>query len=484
MTAWEKTLSQAEQIKDRSGKLHQRKKRELMDKTHGSMRNMTEGSPTGHILAFAMPLVLGSLLQQLYNMVDSWVVGNFVGSGALAAVGMAFPVMAMFLSLFIGIGNGGTVVIAQFFGAGHMDKVRDTVDSIYTAFVVCIIPITVLAVVLVEPIMGLMQVEASAWEETRIYLMIIGLGMIGNVGYNITAGILSGLGNSKSTLLFLGIAAVINTVLDLAFVLLFGMGVVGVALATIIAQAISWIFSLFYVNRNYPEIAIHPFSFRFSRNLFAQVMKIGIPSGLQMAMTSMGVMSVMSKANSFGKEFTAGYNVGGKIDTVTFLFIQSVSSAVTAFVGQNIGAQKLDRVRKGVNASVLLAIGWCFLTMVLIIPFRSDLVGIFSPEPEVIYAGSCYLKAIMLGYPLFAGMFILNAALRGAGDSVFPMVTTTIAMIILRVPCVYWMADRFGSGAMFWGFLPGWAVGISMAFWEYLSGRWKRHAVLPDETDG
>ena len=450
-----------------------------MSKSRNGMRNMTEGSPAGHIFFFAVPLVLGSLLQQLYNMVDSWVVGNYVGSGALAAVGMAFPVMAMFLALFIGIGNGGTVVIAQFFGAGSMKRVKDTVDTIYTAFVVCIVPITVLAVLLVEPIMHLMQVEASAWAETHIYLTIIGLGMVGNVGYNVTAGILSGLGNSKSTLLFLGIAAVLNTVLDLIFVLVFAMGVVGVALATIIAQAVSWVFSLFYVNRNYPEIAIRPFSFRFDRQLFIQVMKIGVPSGMQMAMSSIGVMCVMSKANSFGKEFTAGYNVGGKIDAVTFLFIQSVSSAATAYVGQNIGAQRLDRVRKGVNAAVLLAIGWCFLTMALIIPFRTQLVGFFSPEPEVIYAGSCYLEAIMLGYPLFAGMFVLNAALRGTGDGVFPMVTTIIAMIVLRIPCVYWMAGQFGSGAMFWGFIPGWVVGCIMALWEYLSGRWKRYAVLP-----
>ena len=448
------------------------------------LRNMTAGSPTGHILGFAMPMVAGGLLQQMYNMVDSWVVGNYVGSGALAAVGMAFPVMAMFLALFIGISNGATVVVAQFFGAGRMDRVRQIVDTSYTAFVVCIIPITVLAVVMVEPIMGLMQVEASAWAETRTYLVIIGLGMIGQVGYNLTAGILSGLGNSKSTLIFLGIAAVINTVLDLLFELWFGMGVTGVALATIIAQAISWLFSLFYVNRNYPEIAIHLFCFRFDRDLFRQVMKIGIPAGLQMAMTSLGVMSVMSLANTFGKEFTAGYNVGGKIDTVTFLFIQSVSAAATAYVGQNIGAGRLDRVRRGVVTAVGLSVLWCFITMALIIPFRAQLVAIFSPEPEVIYAGSCYLLAIMAGYPLFAIMFVLTAALRGVGEGLFPMVVTIIGMIVLRIPMVYWIAANYGGGAMFWGFLPGWVVASVLAGWELFSGRWKRHALkVAEQTE-
>ena len=453
----------------------------MSGKNNGT-RNMTVGSPAGHILAFALPLVAGSLLQQLYNMVDSWVVGNYVGSGALAAVGMAFPVMAMFTALFIGIGNGGTVVIAQFFGAGRMDKVRQTVDSIYTAFMAAAIPLTVFALLMVRPVMTFMQVEDSAFQETYVYLAIICAGLAGNIGYNITAGILGGLGNSRSTLLFLAVAAVINTVLDLVFVLVFHMGVLGVALATIIAQTASWLFSLVYINRKYPDIAIHPFCFRFDRQLFGQVMKIGLPAGVQMAMVSLGVMVVMGKANSYGKEFMAGFNVGGKIDTVTFLFIQSVSAAITAFVGQNMGARKMDRVRRGILAAVGMSIAWCIVTMVLIIPFRSQLVAIFSPDPKVIYAGSCYLLAIMWGYPVFAGMFVLNAALRGTGEGVFPVVTTIVSMIVLRIPCVYWFAARFGAGAMFFGFIPGWMVGLVMAAANFLSGRWTRHALPAEEN--
>jgi len=438
------------------------------------MRNMTTGSTAGHILAFALPLLAGSFLQQMYNMVDSWVVGNYVGSVALAAVGMAHPVMFLFLSLFIGVGNGGTVVIAQFFGAGRMDKVRATVDTIYTAFVVSIIPLTLGALALVHPIMVYMKVDPAAWAETRLYLMIICAGLAGNIGYNITAGILNGLGNSKKTLLFLATAAIINTVLDLVFVLWFGMGVMGVALATIIAQAISWLFSLFYINSHYPEIRIRPFCFAFDREIFARVMQIGIPAGIQMAMVSIGGMTVMGKANTFGPDFMGGYNVGQKIDSVAFLFIQSVCNAATAFVGQNVGARKPERVQKGIWVAVGLSVAWCMVTMAVILPLRETLVGLFSPEPQVIYAGSAYLNSIMRGYALFALLFTMNGAFRGGGSSIYPTVVTTVSMIVLRIPCVYWMADHYGAGAMFYGFWPGWIVGDLMCLGYYFSPRWKR----------
>ena len=274
-----------------------------------------------------------------------------------------------------------------------------------------------------------------------------------------------------------------NILLDLTLVLVFSLGVTGVALATVFAQGCSWLFSLFYVNYRYPELRIRPFCFRFDRELFRQIIGIGVPAGIQTAMQAVGVMAVMSKANSYGEAFMGGYNVGSKIDSVTFLFIQCVSSAVTAFVGQNVGARKLDRVQKGIGIAVGMTVAWCFFTMALVVPFRSQLVSVFSPDPEVIYAGSCYLRAVMLAYPLFAVMFTMNAALRGTGDSLFPMVTVVISMIVLRVPCVYWFADTYGAGAMFWGFVPGWAVGAAMSLFDYFSGRWKRFLPRTEEAD-
>ncbi len=448
------------------------------------MRDMTAGSPAGHILYFALPLLLGSLLQQFYNMVDSWVVGRYVGDGALAAVGVGFPVLTMFSSLFIGLSNGGTVVIAQFFGAGKLDRVQDAVDTIYSAFLLSIVPLTALALLAVRPILFLLQVEPGAYDEAYLYLMVVCAGLVGSVGYNLNAGILGGLGNSRSTLLFLAVASAMNIVLDLVLVLTCGLGVLGVALGTIIAQAFSWLFGVVYINRRYPEISLRLLPRKFDRALFRQIMGIGLPAGGQMSLVSLGAMVVMSKINTYGKEFTAGYNVGFRLDQLAFLPIQSLSNAVISFVGQNIGARRPDRARQGIRVTVTLSALWALLMTAALMPFSEPLVAFFSDTPEVVHAGAVYLRCIMPFYFMFAIMFCLNNAMRGAGDSVFPMVDVILSLILVRVPAVYYLADRFGPDYMYYGMAVGWTVGLTLSVLWYLSGRWKRHGSLADEGQG
>jgi len=444
------------------------------------VRNMTVGSPARHIFYFALPLLAGSFLQQLYNMVDSWVVGNYVGDAALAAVGVGAPVIFMFTSLFMGLSSGGTVVIAQFYGAGKPDRVQDAVDTIYTAFAVAAIPLTVFALLMVKPLLWMLQVESGAYHEAWLYLTIVCAGLIGTVGYNLNSGILSGLGNSQTTLLFLAIASIINIILDLVLVLACGMNVAGVAIATIFAQLCSWLFGVWYINRKYPNIAIRPFCFRFDRQLFRQIMGIGLPAGIQMSMVAIGSMVVMSKINSFGKEFTAAYNVGSKIDTMIFLPIQSLSTAVTAFVGQNIGARRLDRAQQGIRVTVLSSVVWSLLCLA-VIPLGPVLVSFFSDTPMVIASGVNYLKCVTPFYIPFAVMFCLNNAMRGAGESLFPMLDVLFSLILVRVPVVYWLADRFGSDYMYLGIGIGWMVGCLISVIYYFSGRWKRHGSLADQ---
>ena len=451
-----------------------------MARSERGLRNMTEGSPAEHIFYFALPLLAGSFLQQLYNMVDSWVVGNYVGDAALAAVGVGFPVIFMFTSLFMGISNGGTVVIAQYYGAGKLDRVRDAVDTIYTAFMAAALPVTVLALLLVKPLLFVLRVESGAYHEAWVYLMIVCAGLIGTIGYNINAGILGGLGNSQTTLLFLAISSLMNIALDLALVLAAGMGVAGVALGTILSQAFSWLFGLFYINRRYPDIAIRPFCRRFDRTLFRQIMEIGLPAGIQMSLVSVGAMVVMSKINSYGKEFTAGYNVGYRLDQLAFLPVQGLSSAVTAFVGQNIGARRLDRVRQGIRVTLIAAVIWSAVMLVLI-PLGPALVSVFSDTPAVIQAGTVYLKCIMPFYFLFSVMFCLNNAMRGAGDSLFAMMDVLFSLILVRVPAVYWIANHYGPDYMYYGIGVGWTVGFTLSVAYYLSGRWKRMSLADRE---
>lgn len=451
-----------------------------MATSNGGLRNMTEGSPARHIALFALPLLAGSFLQQLYNMVDSWVVGQYVGDAALAAVGIGFPVIFMFTSLFMGLANGGTVVIAQFYGAGELDRVRDAVDTIYTAFTVSAVPVTLLAMGLVKPILFLLRVDDAACDDAWLYLTVVCAGLIGTIGYNLNAGILGGLGNSSTTLRFLAVAALLNIALDLILVLACSWGVFGVAIGTVVSQSFSWLYGLWYINRRYPQIAIRPFCRRFDRSLFGQIMGIGLPAGIQMSLVALGAMVVMSKINTFGKEFTAGYNVGYRLDQLAFLPVQSLSNAVTAFVGQNIGARRLDRARQGIRVTVVSSVVWSLLMAAVLIPFGPNLVGLFSDTPAVIDAGAVYLRCIMPFYAIFAVMFSLNNAMRGAGESIFPMLDAIFSLILLRVPAVYFLANRFGSDYMYYGIGIGWMLGFTLSALYYLSGRWKRHGSLAD----
>lgn len=444
------------------------------------LRNMTVGSPAGHIFYFALPLLAGSFLQQFYNMVDSWVVGNYVGDSALAAVGVGAPVIFLFSSLFMGVSNGGTVVIAQFFGADKPDRARDAIDTVYTAFVCGAVPLSAIAVLLVRPLLVVLRVEEIAYADARTYLLVVCAGLVGTIGYNLNSGILRGLGNSQTTLLFLGVATVLNIVLDLAFVLVFHMGVLGVALATIIAQAASWLFGIAYINRAYPDYAIRPFCFRFDRALFREIMRIGLPSGLHMSLVALGSMVVMSKINSFGQDFTAAYNVGSKLDSMAFLPIQSLASAIVAYVGQNMGAKRMDRVRQGIRITLFSSIVWA-LVMLVLIPLGPTLIGCFSDTPAVIEAGATYLRCIMPFYILFSVMFCLNNAMQGAGDSLFSMVNALLSLILVRVPMVYFLANRFGPDYMYYGIGIGWVVGSTLSIVYYLSGYWKRFGSLADE---
>ena len=453
----------------------------MEEQTTSGLRNMTEGSPARHIFAFALPLLAGSFLQQLYNMVDSWVVGNYVGDGALAAVGIGFPVLFMLTSLFIGLSNGGTVVISQFYGAGKAHRARDAVDTIYTTFMAAAIPVTILAVLLVRPLLTLLKVDPTAQHEAQVYLTTICAGVVGTIGYNLNAGILAGFGNSRSTLLFLTISSVLNIFLDFLFVAGFHMGVFGAALATILAQLVSWLFGIYYINRHYPAFAIHPFSRRFDGGLFRQIFSIGLPSGIQMSLVAVGGMAVMGSVNVYGKEYTAGYNIGSRIDQMAFLPIQSLCNAVTSFVGQNMGANKPQRIRRGIRITVLSSMLWS-IACLLLIPLAPSIIAVFSRTPRVIEAGSIYVGCVMPFYAVFAIMFCLNNAMRGAGESVFPMVDTVLSMILLRVPLVFWLSAHYGAAYMFYGIGIGWIAGCALSLLYYFSGRWKRHGSLAEET--
>ena len=442
------------------------------------MTDMTEGSPLKLILLFSLPLLAGNMFQQLYNMVDSIVVGNYVGKTALAAVGTGFPMIFMLASLFMGLGLGATIMVAQFYGAGDMDRVRRTVDTVYTSLIVGAVPLTIFGLLIAGPLLRMMNVPEDTYDLALTYILIIFGGIIGNLGYNANAGILQGLGDSKTPLLFLAIACGINIILDLLFVVGFHWGVAGVAIATIIAQAASWVFGIFYINRKYPDIHISPFRFGFDRELFFQVVKLGVPAGVQQALFSIGVMVMQSLVNGYGSDFMAGFNGANKLDTFGFMPIQSFATAATTYVGQNIGAGRLDRVKSGTMATLILSCGFSAGVALILIPLGPFFMRMFNSEPAVIAAGVAYLNRILPFYALLAVMFTLNSVMRGAGEMVVPMISTLISLWLARIPAAYLMDHFFGRDNIFFCYAIGWVMGLAISCWAFFRGRWRERSVV------
>lgn len=448
-----------------------------------SMLDMTNGSPYRLIIAFSIPLLIGNVFQQLYNMVDSIVVGNFVGEQALAAVGTGFPIIFMLSSLFMGIGMGATVLISQFYGANDMERVKDTVSTIYTAMMIGIVPLMVIGIIFAKPLLILMKVpDDGTLEQATVYMVITFIGIIGVMGYNINAGILQGLGDSKTSLLFLAIACGINIVLDLLFVLVFSWGVLGVALATIIAQISSWIFGISFINRHYHFIHIRVFHFHFNKQLFFKAFKIGIPAGIQQMLFSIGIMVMQTLVNGYGSTFMAGFNGANKIDSFAFMPIQSFTTAITTYTGQNVGAGNYDRVKKGTKAGLVLSIACSIVIGAVLYPLSGTLMKMFSQTPDVIASGVSYLHCVLPFYSFLAISFIYSSVMRGAGESIIPMISSFVALWLARIPAAYLIAEFWGKDYIFLSYVVGWLFGIAISGIYYYTGKWKNKSLVATDV--
>ncbi len=422
---------------------------------------MTEGKPSKLIFRFALPLLAGNVLQQMYNLVDSVVVGNFVGKEALAAVGNSFVINFLMTSLFMGIGLGATILISQFFGAGKNDGVKATVDTMYVAMVIGAAVVTVIGLVSARPLLVLMNTpDGTTLDWSVSYLQIMFVGTVASFGYNINSGILQGIGDSKSSLLFLAVATVLNIILDLLFVAVFGWGVAGVALATILAQFFSFVFGIWFINHRIRVIRISLRKFDFSSDILIKCIKIGLPAGVQNVLFSLGTIVLQRLVNRYGPGFMAGYSATGKIDSFAFMPIASFATAVTTYVGQNVGARRLDRVKQGVRSTLLMSFVLCVFVSAFVLIFGRYLLMAFSQDEEVIVTGLHFLHRLMPLYFLLSVLFVVNAALRGAGQSVLPLVSAIVSLLAARVPSAYLLDYLFGKYEMFWCFGIGWACGL------------------------
>lgn len=439
--------------------------------------NMTEGNPLKLILIFSVPLLIGNMLQQLYNVIDLIVVGNYIGKHALAAVGVNGNIIFFMSSLFTGIGAGATVLISQFYGANDLEQVRKTAKTIYSAMIFATPFLMVSGLLLSAPVLNLLNVPEDTFPMAKTYLTIIFTGFLGSLGYNINAGILQGIGDSRSSLLFLAIASILNIVFDLIFIQIFDNKIAGIALATLIAQFSSWIFGLFYMRRKYDFLVFPIVNFKIDFSLLKKIVSIGLPSAIQQSVFSIGLMSLQSLINSYGSDFIAGYNAANKIDTFSFMPIQSFAIAVSTFIGQNIGAQKMDRVKTGIISTLKVSISFSIIAAFIIVPFGPNLLSMFNKEPAVIEAGMLYLKTAVPFFWILSVTFTLNSVLRGAGQTIVPMLSSALSLWLIRIPVAYYIANTFGKEYLFYSYIIGWFFGMLITSTYFISGKWKNKAL-------
>ena len=445
--------------------------------------DMTEGTPWKRIVLFTVPMLLGNIAQQLYSTVDSIVVGKYVGDNALAAVGSATPILNLLLVLFVGISMGASIMVAQYFGAKQRKELSATIGNCITLTAVAVLIIMVVSAIVVRPILELLQTPASIIDWCTSYLLILCVGSLGSAYYNILCGVLRGLGDAFSALIYLVVAAFLNIALDLLFVAKLGMGVSGVAWATIISQAVSAVLC-FLKLKSMTEYFDMGFSYLKPVKKYAgKIVSLGLPSGLTQGILSLAMITVQSLTNSFGEMLIAANVIIMRVDGFAMLPNFSFGTAMTTYAGQNIGAKKTDRVIKGAKQGTVLAVLTSTTLTVLILIFGKQLMGIFTETQELVDLSRHMMGIIAAGYIAVAVNQSLSGVMRGAGDTMTPMWISLVSTVAIRVPLAYGIAfftrsPEYPNGreeSVFISLLVSWILGALITTAFYLKGKWKKN---------
>jgi putative MATE family efflux protein len=442
------------------------------------MKDLTSGSERKLIFQFALPMLMGNVFQQLYNIVDSIIVGNFIGKEALAAVGASFPIIFTMIALIIGIASGSTIVIAQFFGARDYQTVRRMIDTLLIFLFFASLLVTIIGITFTEQILRIIQLPEEIIPQAKAYLDIYFAGIIVFFGFNGISAILRGLGDSKTPMYFLIISTLLNIGLDLLFVLVFKWGIKGVAIATILSQGIAFISAIIYLNSTHKIIRFRLKNLTFDMGLFKKSFRIGLPTGIQHTFVSLGMMAVLTIVNLFGTNVIAAYSVVLRINSIATLPAMNFAAALATFVGQNLGAGKTHRATKGLKETILMSSLVSVSVSILVIVFGKFLMVLFTPDPEVIRIGKEYLMIVGSFYIIFSIMFSINGALRGAGDTLIPMFITLLSLWFIRVPVAYLLSKSIDETGIWWAFPIGWLAGAVLSYLYYLTGRWKTKVVV------
>ena len=444
-----------------------------MDKRKGNT-DLTEGKVWKVIVRFALPLLVGNLLQQFYNITDSIIVGQFLGKEALAAVSASFFIYYFIISLVIGVGSGTTVVISQLFGAKQYQKVQLAFSSFFIFMLVGGIILSIAGIIFAEPVFRLTNTPEEVIPQAVAYFRIYIGGTFLFVTFNSIISILRGVGESVRPMLFILITTVLNIAFDLLFILVFKWGIEGAARATVVSQGIGMCIALAYVNNTHPLLSIKKQDMLFDWKLFKESLKIGLPTSVQQCAIALGLIALLGIVNSFGTNTLTAYGAAGKIDTIITQAILTLSGAFAAFCGQNIGAGRLDRVKKGVQFTMYTNIALGLLTFAAVYLFGNEMMRIFTKDIDVVAIGKEYLLIIGGFFIVHGALNVYNGALRGAGDTLFPMITSLVCLWLIRIPLAYYLSSWLGRNGIWWAIGISITIGLIVTFVYYKIGFWKR----------
>ena len=447
-----------------------------------SARDLTVGVPWKRILEFTIPMLLGNLAQQLYNTADSIIVGHYVGDNALSAVGSASPVLNLLLVLFVGVSTGVSILVAQRYGARDREQLAQVIGNCITLSLFISLITMALGLVITRPMLEFLDTPDSILDWCAEYLNIFILGIAGCAFYNILSGILRGLGDSFSALGFLIISAVLNVFLDLWFVAKLDLGIVGVALATVLAQTVSALLCLSKLLSMRNIFELHWKQLRPIPHIIDKIVRIGIPSGITQAIFSVAMLAVQSLTNSFGEMVIACNVIVMRIDGFAMMPNFSFGQAATTFTGQNVGAGRLDRVRQGVRQCTAMALGTATFLTALILIFGRSLAGFFTDTAELADLSMHMMRILAVGYIAMSVTQSLCGVMRGAGDTITPMWISLISAVLLRVPMAYLIAwltksPEWPTGrpeSTFISLVISWTLGAVISVLAYRFGKWRQ----------
>ena len=445
-------------------------------------RDMTQGAPWKRIMEFCIPMLLGNLAQQLYNTADSIIVGHYEGDLALAAVGSATPILNLMLALFVGIATGAGIVVSQSFGARDRKGMTSSIGNCIALSAIASLVIMVAGPLLTKPLLELLGTPISISGQCANYLNIYFIGIAGFFFYNMLSGILRGLGDSVSALGFLLVAAALNVVLDIVFVAGFGIGVAGVSLATVIAQAISAVLCYLRLLKMSDLFDLNFKTIRVEKNMSLRILRVGVPSGVTQAIMAMAGMLVLNLTNDMGEIVIACNVIVMRVDGFAMMPNLSFGQAMSVYAGQNVGAGKYDRVSQGGRQGGFMAAGFAAAVTAVLLLGGRVLFGLFTKTESLIDLAASMMQIMAVGYICMSVTQVLGGIMRGAGDTMTPMWISIISIIIIRVPLAYWLAEitktaEFPHGqpiALYGSLLISWVLGMLMSVAMFWLGKWRK----------